>query len=201
MGDRCPRDDALRRRRRILRGPRRRPRPEAAKRSGPPRPAGASTLVVSGSASRTAHEFAVSAGKRGWKVCRMPELVFGGEGVVDRGIKQWIDATLAALKSDGRAIIAIDHAVDRTPGTGRRLERAIARVTAEVVKKHPIEQFLVDGGATASACTNAIGWGQFETLSELQPGVVRLKPIVAVSGVNCSMVVKPGSYKWPDGLV
>lgn len=51
----------------------------------------------------------------------------------------------------------------------------------------------LEGGATAAAVLDAMGWTECEVLGEVAPGTACLQPV----GTTCRVCVKPGSYDWP----
>ncbi len=53
-----------------------------------------------------------------------------------------------------------------------------------------------EGGATAVALAQQMGWGRLRVIAELAPGVVAMS--VGTTGI--SLVVKPGSYEWPESV-
>ena len=84
---------------------------------------------------------------------------------------------------------------------------AAARALADRV---PIGQWFLEGGATASAVVRRFGWSRLTALPMLAPGVTPLRPALpasvnAASGVRSGdttpiVVVKPGSYDWPESV-
>ena len=52
---------------------------------------------------------------------------------------------------------------------------------------------IIEGGATAWATLQALGWTQFKIIAQIAPGIVQM------SATNGTLVtLKPGSYPWGD---
>jgi uncharacterized protein YgbK (DUF1537 family) len=78
------------------------------------------------------------------------------------------------------------------------LESELAERVAQVVASNaPPAWLLLEGGATARAVIDRCGWRSFRALGELAPGIVGLA-IVGASGPL--LVIKPGSYPWPNAV-
>ena len=54
------------------------------------------------------------------------------------------------------------------------------------------EEVVIEGGATAYALLEELGWVDFEVLCETAPGVVRLQHMPS----GTVLTLKPGSYPW-----
>lgn len=79
--------------------------------------------------------------------------------------------------------------------TGRevavRLRNAQATVVKEIVKNHRPQYLVIEGGATAFACLQALGWTRFQVSAVIAPGVVAMR-----SETGTTVIMKPGSYPW-----
>ena len=71
------------------------------------------------------------------------------------------------------------------------LRTMMARKAKELVTEHCPQHLIIEGGATAWATLQALGWTQFDITAQLAPGVVQM------SATNGTLVtLKPGSYPW-----
>jgi uncharacterized protein YgbK (DUF1537 family) len=86
----------------------------------------------------------------------------------------------------------IPQPVDRS--ASQRLQSALADLAADVLNQQPVENLLLEGGATASAVCRGMGWNGFDVTGEFAPGVVRL-----LAGRQ-NLIIKPGSYPWPASI-
>ncbi len=71
------------------------------------------------------------------------------------------------------------------------LRNIMAKMTQQLIKRHHPKQLIVEGGATAWAALQAIGWSQFVIICQIAPGVVQMR---AANGTL--VILKPGSYPW-----
>ena len=71
------------------------------------------------------------------------------------------------------------------------LRNIMAKMTQQLIKRHHPNQLIVEGGATAWAALQAIGWSQFVIICQIAPGVVQMR---AANGTL--VILKPGSYPW-----
>jgi len=161
----------------------------AARREFPLTLAGGRRLFVCGSASAYSATLAARARDEGIPLCPMPD------DLTD--IKAWRDSIALALRASGRALVNIQRPLDRSPGASERLQNALANVVADVLSRESVDHVFMEGGATASAVCRAMGWRAFEVADELAPGVVCMR-VQAAAGQH--VVVKPGSYAWPDAV-
>jgi uncharacterized protein YgbK (DUF1537 family) len=158
---------------------------------------GHGALFVNGSASAHAKELMRRAGSAGITVCPMPGAVYSGDAAGREAIVEWEEQVLAALKGDARAVATIGRPLDRVHGASGRLLTALVELAAHVLGKHRVAHVFADGGATASAVARKMTWNDFDVTGELASGVVRLR----VSGSREQhLVVKPGSYTWPESV-
>ena len=88
-------------------------------------------------------------------------------------------------------ILTIPH----THRTGRdvaiHLRKMMAAMARQLVDKHLPSHLIIEGGATAWATLQALGWHLFSIEREFAPGVVQMR---ASNGTL--LTLKPGSYPW-----
>lgn len=79
--------------------------------------------------------------------------------------------------------------------TGKDAAVHLRTITAEKVKilvgQHCPQHIIIEGGATAWATLQALGWTQFDIEGQIAPGVVQMR---ADNGTLVTL--KPGSYPW-----
>ncbi len=74
----------------------------------------------------------------------------------------------------------------------RRLRGAMARTVQALVAAERFEEVVIEGGATAYAVLDALGWHDFVVTDAVAAGVVRLRYPAA----DVHLTFKPGSYDW-----
>ena len=71
------------------------------------------------------------------------------------------------------------------------LRTMMAEKTKWLVADHCPNHLIIEGGATAWATLQTLGWTQFEIVAQIAPGIVQM------SATNGTLVtLKPGSYPW-----
>ena len=82
------------------------------------------------------------------------------------------------------------------------LRTMMARKTKELITKHCPDHLIIEGGATAWATLQALGWTEFTITAQLAPGVVQMSATIARQTSTCEskkrvmVTLKPGSYPW-----
>ena len=82
------------------------------------------------------------------------------------------------------------------------LRTMMARKAKELVAQHSPDHLIIEGGATAWATLQTLGWTQFEITAQIAPGVVQMSATIAChtstseSKKHVMVTLKPGSYPW-----
>jgi len=76
------------------------------------------------------------------------------------------------------------------------LKARMSMITKRVLAALNIKELFIEGGATTYAVLTAMDWKTFTPISELAPGVIRMKH----QNNSQHIIIKPGSYHWPEGL-
>jgi len=108
-------------------------------------------------------------------------IVMSGDLLVTRAV--------ADLAGRGVLVIALD--------SRSQLPRLAAWVAA-LMEATPVATILAEGGATAAAIAEQLGWNRFRVVQTAPAGVGVLQPL-GQSGAP-ALVIKPGSYGWPDEI-
>jgi len=104
-------------------------------------------------------------------------------------------ATVATLlREKGKVVLAISA---RETGDAQALKEEMARLVGAVLQEVTVEELMIEGGATARAILETMGWRTFYSVIEWAPGVVRMK-VREAPGLH--VTVKPGSYDWPPAI-
>ena len=139
------------------------------------------SLILCGSTQSKALELGIP-------VSAMPREVYDGE----QGADYWLSQLPSSIfHRPSSIILAIPH----THRTGKEVAVYLRTIMAEMAKRlvgrHRPEQLMIEGGATAWATLQALGWTQFTIERQIAPGVVQMR---ATSGTLVTL--KPGSYPW-----
>ena len=125
----------------------------------------------------------------GIPVAPMPREVYDGSS----------DLTLwdtSAYNEQHSLILTIPYTHRTGKAVAVHLRTVMAAMTRRLVDIHCPAQLIIEGGATAWATLQGLGWTTFEVVSQLGPGVVQMKSVT-----NGTLVtLKPGSYPWAGCL-
>lgn len=107
----------------------------------------------------------------------------------------WQQKVLDDLKDHGKAIVAIQPIPQNL--SALELRTAMAKDIAVILRKAKPAELLIEGGSTAYAILQQMGWRRFVPEQELAQGVVRMS-VPDTPGLH--ITVKPGSYAWPPSI-
>jgi uncharacterized protein YgbK (DUF1537 family) len=156
------------------------------------------TLIVCGTSPAFSGNVVARAQSEGVVICPMPDHSHGSVA----SLEAWHAAARQALDAHGRAVIVIQRPLDRTPGVAQRFQAALAEVVGRLLAPpaRAADNLLLEGGATASAVCRRMNWHQFDVAGEFAAGVVQMHVIGADGTTGHRLVIKPGSYAWPDAV-
>lgn len=156
------------------------------------------TLRVCGSAHAWGQGRAEVCARAGIPVFPMPEGIYArADGDSEAAISQWSGDVIAAIASQGQAMIAIGRDPQLAPSKlpPQTLVERLAHAVTRVHRASKLQRVQLEGGATAAAVLHALNWTKLIALpSARYPGVAALQ----APGSNTVFLMKPGSYPWPD---
>ncbi|MCD6049275.1 MAG: hypothetical protein K0Q55_678 [Verrucomicrobia bacterium] len=157
---------------------------------------GGRTLFVCGSAAAWSSGRGAQGVERGVPIVSMPDVLLSGTRD-ESAMVEWAQRIEACFGKGSNVMAAIGQPVMQTSFPASLLAGRLADVAARVLRKGLPERVCAEGGATAAALAQAMGWGQFVVAGELAEGVVDLRP---VDGLQVSLIIKVGSYDWPESV-
>ena len=133
----------------------------------------------------------------GIPIAPMPREVYDGE----QGADYWFQSLTSPLSdracapSEESPLTSIILTIPHTHRTGKEtavhLRTVMAEMAQRLVSRHCPDHLIIEGGATAWATLQALGWTDFQIRRQIAPGVVQM------SATNGTLVtLKPGSYSW-----
>ncbi|MCX6894100.1 MAG: hypothetical protein NTZ16_01030, partial [Verrucomicrobia bacterium] len=131
------------------------------------------TLFVCGSMSASTQNFLSECRQRGWPVLSMPDDVLRRTAPADESVAAWAKEITAALARQRRVVVTIEKSV--TEVEPARLTELLVAGVAAVLRETPVAQINAEGGATAVALMQAMGWNRLQVLREVSQGVVTLR--------------------------
>jgi len=160
-------------------------------------PAAGPKLLVCGSASDSSRQAVKRAQRLGIPVCPLPDALFGHAVSSERVAEQWKEDVLSALGRESRAIVAIPQPVLQDRSLAHELSTHLAGLVESVISRMAIGELILEGGATAQAVLDRLGWQTLEVVGEYGPGIVQL---CASDRGETLVTMKPGSYPWPPEI-
>jgi uncharacterized protein YgbK (DUF1537 family) len=121
------------------------------------------------------------------------DLIFDETGTVLSD--NYIDAVAAILKQKGSCIMAIRPDATRHKSIDPCvLARKMGLLVSGIHHKIPLQQLLIEGGATATAILQQLHIFKLYPIKQIAPGVIS----TSIPGNNqLTITLKPGSYQWP----
>lgn len=159
---------------------------------------GKKAIYVCGSAFPMSRSVVEDARKHGQYVSYMPSKMFCTPADQTLYMAQWEEDVLKGIQGPGAVIIAVNTIEEpRVENLSSALSKTIAAVVNNVMQRVQLEELLIEGGATASAIVDKLGYKKFHPAQELAPGVIRMK---VEENKNLHLTMKPGSYTWPSSI-
>lgn len=136
-----------------------------------------STLILCGSTQSRPLDIGIP-------VAPMPLTLY--DGATD--ISLW---DTSAYNEQHRLILTISYHHRTGKDAAVHLRTITARKAKELIALHRPNHLIIEGGATAWATLQILGWNDFEITRQIAPGVVEMR-------ATCGTLVtlKPGSYPW-----
>lgn len=123
----------------------------------------------------------------GIPVTEMPLDIYDGSS----DIEAWASSATSTYLQSQSLIITIPYHHRTGREAAVHLRQMTALLTARLIVARQPEELVVEGGASAFALLQRLGWTELTIVGQLAPGVVRMR---ADNGVLVTL--KPGSYPW-----
>lgn len=120
----------------------------------------------------------------GIPIAPMPRDIYDG----NEDISLW---DTSAYKEKHSLILTMPYTHRTGKAAAVHLRTMMARKTKELITYHRPDHLIIEGGATAWATLQTLGWSQFQIVNQIAPGVVQMR---AENGTYITL--KPGSYPW-----
>ena len=120
----------------------------------------------------------------GIPIAPMPREVYDGSNDIDLWDCRPYDTVHSLILT-----MPFTHRTGKEAATHLRM--VMARKVKALVERHRPQSLIIEGGATAWATLQMLGWQQFDEVRQIAPGVVQMR-------ASCGTLVtlKPGSYPW-----
>ena len=123
----------------------------------------------------------------GFPVTPMPLAIYDGS----EDIAPWLKEAEKLYEQQGSLMITIPHHHRTGKEVAIHLRETTARLIQHLVAKRAPQQLIIEGGASAFATLQHLGWNELEVVCQIAPGVIKTK---APNGTF--VIMKPGSYPW-----
>ena len=123
----------------------------------------------------------------GFPVTPMPLAIYDGS----EDITPWLKEAEKLYEQQGSLMITIPHHHRTGKEVAIHLRETTARLIHHLVEKRAPQQLIIEGGASAFATLQHLGWNELEMVCQIAPGVIKTK---APNGTF--VIMKPGSYPW-----
>ena len=128
------------------------------------------------------------------RISSMPPGLMEAPVVNEVLLSTWQQQVLQRLEQYQMAFMVMGGPVNNIADPAQLRER-LAKAAAGVVQQGQIRELIIEGGSTAYAILQQLGWSSFEPTCSWKQGVVRMK---VTGGQDVFLTIKPGSYDWPS---
>ena len=120
----------------------------------------------------------------GIPIAPMPREVYDGSNDIDLWDCQVYNTVHSLILT-----MPFTHRTGKEAATHLRM--VMARKVKALVERHRPQSLIIEGGATAWATLQMLGWQQFDEVRQIAPGVVQMR-----AACGTLVTLKPGSYPW-----
>ena len=156
-------------------------------------------LVVCGSSFSKSRKMVESVMADGASVSIMPSALLTADEDLVSGLEdEWVADIVSLFAVHHYVIVAADpRAGYLAKDIVERIRKHTARAVAEVMRKLPIQELVLEGGSTASSILSEMGLEKLYPEQEISDGVIR----TSIPGsLALHITFKPGSYRWPGEI-
>lgn len=118
-------------------------------------------------------------------------------GITVATLHRGVDEATKALLESGRAVMGIGIDAETRGKAPEQLAQELADLVAQVLSEASLDLLLLEGGATAAAVLRRMNWVRLRAKAGRDQSWTEFVPVGATSP---ALVIKPGSYPWPEGL-
>ncbi len=127
----------------------------------------------------------------------MPEAIYRDKDFDPGLLEEWAAEIIRNLDKDRKIVISIDHESHDEAGLSKRLRRNIGKLVRMIMDRTPIDNLLIEGGATTYEILKNLGIKKLYPYRELGLGIIQMR-VDRYPGL--CITTKPGSYSWPDNV-
>lgn len=127
----------------------------------------------------------------------MPEKLFQSQFSNIELIERWATDINKNLETGTKVVVTVNHTPVKGNGTSVRVKENIGILIAKIFEKAPVDDLLIEGGATTSEILKNLNISKLYPFNEIDLGVIQMK----VDNLpELCITTKPGSYTWPKDV-
>lgn len=154
-------------------------------------------LLLSGSTQPESILFAAKLQNSNCPILVLPDNLLEKEEI-DTYLIDWIEQITKIYNENKKVVLRISNQLIEFEGSSKILKTRMSNVVKQLLENTNINEIFIEGGATAYDLLQKLNWKSFSPIAELAPGVVRMQyDLDTIKHIT----LKPGSYKWPQGLL
>lgn len=154
-------------------------------------------LLLSGSTQPESIRFAANLKNNNCPVLVLPNNLLE-KNIEESLLTDWMKETMQVYNENKKLVLRISDKIIEFEGSSKILKNRMNNVVKQLLENTSINELFIEGGATAYDLLQKLNWKSFTPTAELAPGVVRMQ--YALDNTK-HITLKPGSYKWPEGLL
>lgn len=152
-------------------------------------------LFVCGCSPPHAEHTIAQATQHGIPISPIPTELLTAETIPSTIFDSCVAEIAELLRSRGRTVVTINNLPPAGFTPAQSLTKRLATIVARITRECPLERLQVEGGETASAVISELGWRRLVVFGDLTRGIVVMR---AASQNGPWLIIKPGSYRWPE---
>jgi len=130
-------------------------------------------------------------------VISMPDDIYFDKKYSAELFDRWVMDVSTAFAKYTSVLVTVLQTRNGTSLSGLEITQTMANLTRKVMKNIPLDELMIEGGATAQAVMKALEINTLYPVQSLSPGVTRMR-VDNYKGLHVTM--KPGSYSWPRSI-
>lgn len=153
-------------------------------------------LMICGSTHYQSQDFIMKAASKGISVSIISKKLMQKD-IDENALEKFAQRQSECWNDLGRLIITYNSEPIQYEDCTGILKKRMSSLVSMILKKSPVVELLIEGGATAFSILTELGWTALNPVKELAPGVVRMQ---VLNNPGFYIIMKPGSYPWPEYL-
>ncbi|WNH12409.1 four-carbon acid sugar kinase family protein [Thalassobellus suaedae] len=154
-------------------------------------------LLLSGSTHTNSVQFSKNLEKTNCPLVTFPDSLLEDK-LNETALSDFIIKIADHYNEHKKVALKVSNNVIQLKNSTLNLKTRMSLVAKRFVETSNTNELFIEGGATAYDLFNELHWKSFTPIEELASGVVRMQ---YDKNPNQYITIKPGSYKWPDGLI